>query len=239
MTARRPRNRSLAGRLGRLLLAGSLAAPACLAVGGCAIFHLAGAMGQAYEDQKLIEVDAEYHGLENQRVAVVVDAGLDVLYEHPDLVQTIANGMSTRILANVPGAEVVDPSAILRWQWRTPQWNAMPYGEIADQLNADRVVFVDLHEYRLNPPGNRYLWEGLCAATVGVIERDGFDADTFVQQWDIRASFPDERGLDRSTVPEQTIVYGLRLDFMQRATRIFHLHVRPKNPDRYRPGLDA
>ena len=59
---------------GATSFAGSLAAPACLAVGGCAIFHLAGAMGQAYEDQKLIEVDAEYHGLENQRVAVTARA---------------------------------------------------------------------------------------------------------------------------------------------------------------------
>jgi len=215
------------------------AASALLALGGCAAFHLGGAMAQAFEDQKLIEVDAEYHGLENKRVAVLVDAGLDLLYEHPDLVQAVASGMSSRLLANVPGIEVVDPAAIVRWQWNTPQWNAMPWGEVANELDADRVVVVDIHDYRLNPPGNRYLWEGVCAATVGVIERDGFDPDTFVQAWDVRAEFPTQTGLDRASVAEQTIVFGLRLDFMQKSTRIFHRHIRPKHPDRYRPELDA
>ena len=44
-----------------------------------------------------------------------------------------------------------------------------------------RIVYLDVYEYRLHPIGNSWIWEGLCAANVGVIEADSFDPDLFVE----------------------------------------------------------
>ncbi|MHC4909754.1 MAG: hypothetical protein ACYTF9_08565, partial [Planctomycetota bacterium] len=80
----------------RLLLPGLLIALSC-SMGGCVLFGLAGAMGQSFEYQKLIEVYAKYDGIENKKVAVLIEADLTVLFEHPALVPAVTSGVSARI----------------------------------------------------------------------------------------------------------------------------------------------
>ena len=189
---------SIRGARTMLVLAGLLVAIPALSggLGGCAIGHLAGAMAQNFEYQKELQVLPKYD-LEGKTVAVVVDADMGVLYEHPKLVEKITGGVTLRIGRDVPGCSVVDPRQILAWQWNTPQWNAMPYGEIAESLGVDRVIFIDIYEYRLHPPGNYWLWEGVCAANISVIERDGFDPDMFADTFDVTANFPSVKNVDR------------------------------------------
>ncbi len=217
--------------------------PFLLALGmvlsGCAVAHLAAAMGQEFEYQKQIQVLPKYTGLENKRVAVVVDADMAMLYEHPDLVGKITSGVTLRIARDVPGAMVARPDAVVAWQWRTPQWNAMPYGELAESLTVDRVVFVDLYEYRLNPPGNQWLWEGVCAANISVIERDSFDPDMFIDTFDVVSNFPSIQGVDRSAATARQIETGVLADFIKRTAWIFHEHLEPKYPDKFRPEAQA
>jgi hypothetical protein len=206
---------------------------------GCAAFQLAGALGQAYEEQKQIEVLAEYDGLEGKRVAVVVDADMNLRYQNPDLVQQVAAGVALRIQRDVSDAQVINPAAVLDWQWRTPQWNAMPYGKIAEVLNAERVVFVDIYEYRLHPPGNRWIWEGVCAASVSVIESDAIDPDMFVDTFNVISEFPNMDNVDRNAADAQQIERGLLSEFVKQTTWLFHTHLEPKYPDRYRPELNT
>lgn len=235
-----PRDRSgprssNARRAAGLLLALSSAAT----LGGCWAANLAGALGQAYEDQKLIEVLPKYEGLQGKTVAVIVDAGLDVLYQYPNAVAAITAGVTNRIGQNVEGVRVVRPDAIIQWQWRTPEWNAMPYGEMATALGVDRVVVIDVYEYRLNPPGNVWLWEGVAAATVGVVERDGLDPDGFVDTFDVAAQFPTIQGVDRDAATQQQIETGVLAEFIKKTAWLFYLHTEPKHPDRYRPELES
>ena len=150
--------------LGLLALAGST-------LGGCEAAYLFGGMAQNFEYAKQIEVLSKYEGLENQTVAVIVQSDMATMYENPDLEYSIAIGVAGRIQKEVPGVRVVDPRRVHTWKFRTPQWSSMPMGEIATRLDVDRLVHVDIYEYRLHPPGNRYLWDGVCAANVGVIER--------------------------------------------------------------------
>ncbi|MCH7551608.1 MAG: hypothetical protein IIA35_07925 [Proteobacteria bacterium] len=97
-------------------------------------------MAQNYEYQKRIEVLPQYSGLENQTVAVLVEADLSTLYEHPDTVAKIAGGVVGRIRRDVPSAQVVDPGMVINWQYRTPQWNALPYGQIAEHLDVEGLL---------------------------------------------------------------------------------------------------
>jgi len=210
-----------------------VAAPLLL---GCEAAILAGGMMQNYEYQKLIEVHAKYSDLEDRSVAVLVDADLATLYEYPELVASISGGVAGRIARDVPGARVTHPDAILGWQYTTPQWNAMPYGEIAEALNVDRVVMIDIFEFRLNPPGNRWEWQGVCAAHVGIIERGSFDPDSYADTYTVIAEYPSIRMLTRDEADERSMQRGLLSEFIKETAWLFHLHERPKYPDKYRAG---
>jgi hypothetical protein len=210
-----------------------LVAAAGFGLVGCGVEKLIGGMAQNFEYQKVIEVHPAYDGLEHSTVAVVVDADLSTLYEHPDVSVTIASNVSRRIQAFVPGAEVMPPGFVSEWQFRTPQWSAMPYGEIAARLRVDRVVFIDVYEFRLNPPGNRWLWEGVCAANVGIIERDGFEPDAFVENFAIESSFPPVRGVGRESADAARIQTGVLTIFIEKVAWLFYTHFEAKYPDKY------
>ena len=214
--------------LGLIALAGSTLA-------GCEAAYLLGGMAQNFDYSKQIEVLSKYDGLENQSVAVIVQSDMATMYEHPDLEYSIAIGIAGRIQKEVPGVKVVDPRRVHTWKFRTPQWSSMPMGEIATQLDVDRLVHVDIYEYRLHPPGNRYLWDGVCAANVGVIERGGYDPDTFVDSFNVESRYPDLEGVGRENASPSQIQSGVLVPFVQRTAWLFHTHLEPKHPDKYKP----
>ena len=146
--------------------------------------------------------------------------------------------ISQRIQNEVAGTQVLPASFGLRWQFHTPEWELMPLGDMAQELNVDRIVFVNLYEYRLNPPGNRYEWEGVAAADVGIIERDGLDPDAFAQTFDVSFRFPDKRGIGPESIPAAAVETVLLNRFEERVAWLFYDHIEPKHPDKYRPELD-
>ncbi len=216
----------------------SLASISTLTGVGCSVFGFIGAGKQAIEDQMLIEKPAEY-SLEGYRVAVVIDTDLSVHYEHPGVSTTIAGGVASRIAKNVPNVEVVRPDVVARWQFETPQWSAMPSTEIAKSLHVDRVIFIDLQNYSLTPPGNQWLWEGRCSATIGIIEEESYEHDGFVDSYEIMVGFPRRPSvLSREEASKETIQQGLLHEFIKNTAWLFYFHEEPKHPDRYRPELE-
>lgn len=208
-------------------------------ISGCSLFAFIGAGKQAMEDQMLIEKDADY-SLQGKKVAVVIDTDLSVHYEHPGISNVIAEGIAARIAMNATGASVLHPSIVAKWQFETPQWSSMPSTEIAKMLQVDVVLYIDLHNYSLTPPGNQWLWEGFCSATVGIIEANSYEDDGFVDVYEIQASFPKNIShLTREEADEGTIERGLLAEFIKQTAWLFYLHEEPKHPDRYRPELDA
>jgi hypothetical protein len=204
---------------------------------GCSIVGFIGAGKQAIEDQMLIERPAEYP-LEGKRVAVVIDTDLAVHYEHPGISTLIAEAIAGRIAKNVRDVEVLRPDVVARWQFETAQWTAMPSTEIAKSLQVDRVIYIDLQNYSLTPPGNQWLWEGRCSAMIGVIEADNYEQDGFADTYEIRAAFPHRPSvLSREEASEGTIEQGLLNEFIKKASWLFYFHEEPKHPDRYRPEL--
>ncbi len=216
----------------RTLLA--IAAISSMALSGCQVGALIGGMSQNYEYSKQIEIEPMYFGLENKTVAVIVQTDQGTLYEHPNLELTLAVGISARIQKHVTGVKVVNPTAVNSWKFKTREWYSMPYGEIAEKLGVERLVFVDIYEYRLNPIGNQYLWDGVCAANVGIIERDGFDPDMFVDSFSVENRFPNISGVGRESAQRSVIEQGLMGPFVAKAAGLFHTHLVPKYPDKYK-----
>jgi hypothetical protein len=207
-------------------------------VSGCSAFAFGGSMMQAHEDQKLKEKYAEYE-VEGKSVAVVIDTDLSVHYEHPGISNLIAEAIAGRIAKFAKDVQVLHPNVVSQWQFKTPQWNAMPTTEIAKSLNVNCVIYIDLHEYRLTPSGNQWLWEGLCNATIGIIEADSFEQDGFAETFEITATFPKRPSvLSRQEAKESDIERGLLNEFIKETAWLFYFHVEPKHPDRYRPELE-
>jgi hypothetical protein len=200
---------------------------------GCGVERLIGGMAQNYEYQKVIEVHPVYADLEDKTVAVLVDVDLGTLYDHPEVMLTIATNVAREIQLNVKGARVMPPNYVSEWQFRTPMWSAMPYGEIAQSLNVDRVVHIDIYEYRLHPAGNRWLWDGVCAANVGIIERDGLDPDSYADVFNIESTYPPLKGVGRDSATAELIQTGLLALFIEKTGWLFYPHYEPKYPDKF------
>jgi hypothetical protein len=211
-----------------------------LLVTGCGIPELVGGALQNEEYQKKITVYPKYEDLENQTVAIIIATDMATQYEHPNLAAKMCSGISARIARHVPGCsdKVLDPRLVVNWQFRTPQWDALSYGEMADLLKVDRIVYIDIYEYRLHPPGNSWQWEGVCAGKIGVIERDGIDPDIFASQFDVIVEFPGVTGLTASEANAQQVETGLLAEFIKKTAWLFYEHEEPKYPDKYRPHLD-
>ncbi len=224
--ARAPR-----GPIAARVTAACVAVLALVAAPGC-VAGAIGALGEQIERGKKLDVPAEYDGLENQTVAVVVNADYATLVEHPTVIGQITANVAARIRAFVKGASVLPPGEVLDWQYRTPQWRALAYGEIARELGVNRLVHIDLYEFRLNPTGNSYLWDGAAGATIGVIEADTFAPDEFVYTTNVMVRFPDKEGVGREAARREDIERGLLTLFIQRTSWLFYRHIEDKYPDR-------
>lgn len=206
---------------------------------GCSLFAFGGAIAQAHEDQMLIEKMPEY-SLEGKTIAVVIEADLVMHYEHPGVSNLIAEAVAARIAQNVNKVRVVNPTQIAQWQYETPQWTAMPSTEIVNALKVDCVVYIQIQNYRLTPPGNQWLWEGYCAGLIGVIEAGSGSQDGFDQSYEIVCEFPKRPSvLSHTEASEGDISRGLLSEFIKQTSWLFYFHKEPKHPDRYRSELEA
>lgn len=209
-----------------------LAIVSLLPLGGCIIFGLSSAIGANIEKQKQIEVLAKYRGLENKSVAVLAHSDQRTAYEFPTAIPNIIGNVVLILDKNVPGARVLDPRFSVSWMHQTPGWPTLPLAELANELDVDRVIVIDIFEYRLNPEGNSFLWDGVAGANIGVIERDGIDPDSFAEEFQVISKFPDMEGIGKSQAGPREIEIGLQKTFVDEVGFLFYDHAEEKYPDR-------
>ena len=185
---------SVAARIGCFLMMASL-----LPLSGCILVGLSSAIGANIEKQKQIEVLAKYRGLENKSVAVLAHSDQRTAYEFPTAIPNIVGNMVLILDKNVPGVRVLDPRYSVTWMHQTPGWPTLPLADLAKELDVDRVIVIDIFEYRLNPEGNSFLWDGVAGANVSVVERDGIDPDSFAEEFQVISKFPDMEGIGKAT----------------------------------------
>ncbi len=175
-------------------------------------------------EKKKVDVQAEYLGLENQRVAVIVAADSHLLYEYPDSRKYVCVAMTSRIAKNVPGVTTTIPEKIETFQNNNPYWMNMRYSELAEKLNVDKVVLVDLIEYQTHEPGNAHIWQGLITGNIGVINANGVDPDNFVFQNTISAKFPESSTVGVIDADNESIQLGMIYLFAERGAGLFYDH---------------
>jgi hypothetical protein len=208
----------------------ALLATACLAASGCALPALVGGMAQSFEDTGSKTVFAEYLGLEGESFAIIVSAPRSIRGEHPRLVARLTNTMTNRLVAandQVRATGFVPGPAILEFQYSTPSWEAWSYERLAQEFGVERLIMVDLAEYRTREPGNRYVWSGVVAARVGVIEADSGAPNEFAFTRDFLIRYPDSDGFTTADFSENHVEAALQDRIANRVVWLFYDHEEP------------
>lgn len=174
--------------------------------------------------KRTYQVKAQYLGLANQKVAVMVAADEYTLFQAPGAPLKVSRAVSAKIATHVPGVEIVPPQEVIDFQLKHPYWSAVPYSELTEDLGVDRIVLIDLIEYRTHEPGNAHVWQGVITGEVGVVEARGEDPDNFAFSTVVRARFPQDSAIGLVNSDDQTIELGMLVTFARDAAGLFYDH---------------
>lgn len=208
-----------------------LAALAVAAMAGCQAAQLVGGMVESYKHSSTRPVAAEYEGLSDHDFAVVIAADRSIQSSHPQVVPRLTTLITERLVSNADASGVVPPARVVQFQYNHPSWSAMTYGELAEEFGVDRLIIVDLYEYRLHEPGNAHLWSGSAAAQVGVVEPDGPLGDDFAFTKRVSVKFPDDPGYGKNDLTRSQVSSVLQSRFTDRVSWLFYEHEEPYYPE--------
>jgi hypothetical protein len=218
-------------RLPRLALFALLLA--ALTLPGCAIAGFGGAMLESYRRSSTRPIDPEYTGLAGKNWAVVVSAPRSIQGEFPDTVAYLTSKITERLVQqqdHVAGAGYIPAPTVLNYQYQHPRWVTMSYSDLAKALGVDRLIYVEIQEYRLNDPGNQYIWAGIATGILGVAEADGPAGDEFAYTKTISVKFPDKTGMGQNDFSHAEVNTVLASRFVDRASWLFYRHEEPYYP---------
>lgn len=199
---------------------------ACFGVAapGCAIGELAGAMAESSRRQGSTTIEAEYSGLTGKSFAVVVMADRVIQADHAAVVARLTRDIADRLAKFAGGSAFVPGEDVLRYTFNYPRWSTMPPSELARALGVERLVVVELTEYRLNDPGNQYLWQGVAAGSVSVYEAESVVPDEQAYHKALQVKFPDRGGYGPADLPRAAVNTELSRRFIDRASWLFYRH---------------
>ena len=183
-----------------------------------------GCMPLPSEPGKLVDVPAEYVGLQNKSVAVMVAADGLLTYNYPQAAEQICRVVTGKIAANVPGVTATIPDQVMAYQKANPYWQNVRYGELVEKMGVDNIVLIDLVEYRTHEPGNAHLWQGIITANVGVIDAAAQDPDNFVYYNTVQVRFPEKSTVGVVDSDDESIQLGMLLLFARDAGGLFYDH---------------
>jgi hypothetical protein len=172
---------------------------------------------------RLYRVDARYRGLEGQRVAVLVAVSDAALARQPDLAAQLTGATAAAIAQQLPVA-IVDPAVTSAYQREHPYWSLQPANLLYESLDADRLVIVDVGEYRLRDPDHNYLWLGSVTAHVSVYEAESRDPANPRFAASVTAQFPEDTSIGLVQGQPHQIAAGLNGILARNVARLFHEH---------------
>src|SRR5690606_24234076 len=103
-------------------------------------------------------------------------------------------------------------------------WSTLAFDDLIEKLGTQRVVLIDLIEYRTHEPGNAHVWQGLISANVGVIEAEATDPDRMAYSETIGSKFPENSDIGMLNSDDQTIELGMLSLFSRDAAGLFYDH---------------
>lgn len=204
-----------------------------VAAPGCWIAQVAGGMAESYKRSSTHLVPAEYDGLRGKSFAVIITSDRVIQGTYPTLLPRLATRI-TQALAipeNTGAVGFVPVLSILEFQLSHPDWTTWTYEQLAEEFDVDILVVVEMYDYRLNEVGNAFLWDGLAAARVGIVEARGYAPNEYAFFKDVQVKYPNETGLSPQDLTSQVVRTNLEKRFVDRVTWLFYDHQEPYYPE--------
>lgn len=190
-------------------------------VAGC---EAIGFLATNYRENTPVKVEPLYDGLKGKSYAVVVvaDRGIDANY--PGLVPVINASINDRLHDEAGASGWIPSQELLGHLYNNPRWTATARSDLVKELGVDRLVVVELQEFRLNDIGNQYLWDGRASGLVSVLEADSPSPETFAFEKPVDVHFPDKQGYSPQDMSGDLVAAALRKRFVDRAAWMFYTH---------------
>lgn len=204
------------------MLAASLFGFVCLP--SCAIVGVVGALAESAEREGSTTYPAEYEGLNDKSYAVVVSVDRMIESDHPGITARLTQTIDRALKENTTATAHIPAPRLLSMLYADPAWQAIPRGEFGEKLGVDRLVIIEVVEYRLHEPGNRYTWAGVASGIVEVYEIDSALPDDPMYEQPIAVAFPDRQGLLEEEIPEAVVTSELSRRFAERIAWLFYEH---------------
>ena len=140
---------------------------------------------------RTVTIPAEFDGLKNHSVAVVVFARESTQFEYPWAVMNLSAATSSRLRAGVRGVTTVAAQKITAYQCKNLHWVEMDRTALGKALDADFVLYISLVEFSTVEEGYVDLLRGKVNGEVKVYDCSKSEADACVWTCDnIRVAFP-------------------------------------------------
>jgi hypothetical protein len=215
-----------AGRRGILGVALLLA---CAMTSGCNLALLPFYLFRPEDDDKKT-VEAEYKGLDNHSLAIVVFADNKVRYEYPTGREHVARAIAFEFGKEEPRDKikklrVVDPGGVLGYQERNIHWDEMDKTQLGKVLGADLVLFVTLVEFTTREPQSVGLLRGVVTADVAIYQTSLPERESRVWQGEeIRVVYPEGDSLGIQGADDRKIRQETVARFAQKVVWKFYQH---------------
>jgi hypothetical protein len=177
--------------------------------------------------------EAEYKGLPNSTVAVVVFVEPAILYDYPNLREQISNVVGYQLTKNVDKVKAVEGERVTRFQDDHADWEGMDKTALGKKFGADFVLNISVVTFSTLEPGSTYLHRGFLTAQVTLHKCSLPEKEACVWNGgEIQIKYPEKdttmgdlNGDDRE-IRNQTI-----LSFAELLAKKFYKHKLPKEDE--------
>ncbi len=120
----------------------------------------AGAIGYFLTPPREKKVQAEFPGLKNHSLAIVIYVDEATQYEYPSARLTLGAKIANELDENVKKVRIVQPISVARYQDENIHWETERKNKIGRDLNVDYVLFLSLVNYSTREPGQMSAYQG-------------------------------------------------------------------------------
>jgi hypothetical protein len=174
------------------------------------------------------DVKAEFNGLSDKTVAVIVFAEKSVQFEYSDVQLSVSARVTGELVKNVKKIKAVDPRRILKYQDENVYWDEKDKTELGKLFGADYVLFIALVEYSTREPGSVNLYRGRITAQVSLYKVGMPERTARVwQDKDVRVVYPEHDVTGQPQENDRVIREKTEADFAEKLGKKFYDHKAP------------
>jgi len=157
---------------------------AAVGAGGCQAMYF-----MTDPDQQK-QVKAEYSKIGDRKMAVVVWADQATIDMYPRARMHVAKAVVYYLSKNVPKARLVEPEEVEAIQARGRDWEGWSNRQLAEKLQCDLILRIDLLDYTTRAGGARELRKGRVRGTLHLYDVAQDEGRESVYQSEVAVTYP-------------------------------------------------